>query len=220
MENGGEVVFVKIGHATSVLGTEVLVQDVAEIYCRDEKIAAAIRKLVVLDKPQQEKQQRKKNMRIAVSAMRVVRVIQTAFSNVQVQLLGETDFIVEFKAKVKQQKNGAPSARQVLLVVLLSIFTLIGSMYAIMAYNNDVGTIELFTKVYDLFGAGAWKPMKILEGSYAVGLALGIIIFYNHFGGKRFSTDPAPVEVEMDKYAQDVDDTLIERAAKEGQEIL
>lgn len=36
-----------------------------------------------------------------------------------------------------------------------------------------------------------------MEIMYAIGLALGIIIFYNHFGGKRLSSDPTPLEVQM-----------------------
>ena len=91
-------------------------------------------------------------------------------------------------------------------------------MYAVMAYNNDVGTIEIFDRVYSLFGNSGLKDLKLLEITYALGLAGGIILFYNHFGGKRFGTDPSPIEVEMQKYEKDVDDTLIERSDAKNEE--
>jgi len=102
---------------------------------------------------------------------------------------------------------------QGLLIAFVAAFTFVGSMYAIMAYNNDVSTIEIFEKVYEIFGADNAQQVKLLEIMYAVGLALGIIIFYNHFAGVRLS----PIEVEMDKYEKDVDDTLIDRKSKTEQ---
>ena len=65
--------------------------------------------------------------------------------------------------------------------------------------------------MYEIFGADNAQQVKLLEIMYAVGLALGIIIFYNHFAGVRLSGEPTPIEVEMDKYEKDVDDTLIDR---------
>ena len=81
-----------------------------------------------------------------------------------------------------------------------------------MAYNNDVNTIELFEKVYEMFGAGDFSEYKVIEISYAVGLFAGIVIFYNHFAGKKFTSDPTPIQVEMDKYESDIDTCMIDRS--------
>ena len=43
-----------------------------------------------------------------------------------------------------------------------------------------------------------------------MGIAVGILVFYNHFGGKRITKDPTPMEVEMRQYEDDVNKTLIE----------
>ena len=61
--------------------------------------------------------------------------------------------------------------------------------------------------------------LNILEVSYSVGLAAGIIIFFNHIGGRRITKDPTPIEVAMKGYEKDVDMTLIEMAGREGKEI-
>ena len=52
-----------------------------------------------------------------------------------------------------------------------------------------------------------------------LGLLIGITLFFNHIGGRRITTDPTPIEVEMRIYEKDVDDTLIETADREGKTI-
>lgn len=58
-----------------------------------------------------------------------------------------------------------------------------------------------------------------MEVSYSIGLAVGIILFFNHIGGRRITKDPTPIEVEMRIYERDVNDALIETADREGKTI-
>ena len=60
--------------------------------------------------------------------------------------------------------------------------------------------------------------LNALEVSYSVGLAAGIIIFFNHVGGRRITKDPTPIEVAMRNYEEDVDKALIATAEREGKE--
>lgn len=60
--------------------------------------------------------------------------------------------------------------------------------------------------------------LNTLEVSYSVGLAAGIILFFNHVGGRRLTKDPTPIEVAMRNYEEDVDKTLIVQAGREGKE--
>ena len=55
-----------------------------------------------------------------------------------------------------------------------------------------------------------------MELAYSAGLAAGIIIFFNHIGGRRITKDPTPIEVEMRVYEKDVNTALIETAEREG----
>lgn len=48
---------------------------------------------------------------------------------------------------------------------------------------------------------------------------MGIIVFFNHIGGRRITKDPTPIEVEMRVYEKDVNDALIETADREGKTI-
>ena len=58
-----------------------------------------------------------------------------------------------------------------------------------------------------------------MEISYSIGISIGILVFFNHFGKKRFSVDPTPMEVQMRVYENDIQTTLIENAARKEKEI-
>ncbi len=101
------------------------------------------------------------------------------------------------------------------LVCLVSFF---GTAFTIMAYHNDVGINDVFTEVYRMVMNREPQGLNVLELSYTVGLAAGIIIFFNHVGGRRITKDPTPIEVAMRNYEEDVDKALIATAGREGQE--
>ena len=58
-----------------------------------------------------------------------------------------------------------------------------------------------------------------LEVTYSIGLAVGIIVFFNHIGGRRITKDPTPIKVEMRIYEDDVNNALVETADREGKTI-
>lgn len=201
-----EVLYLQIERNVEVSKRDVTIGDVAEIYCSNKTIPAKVKTIKLLQIPDVKKK------RVCVSSMAVIEKITEMCPNVEVNNIGEADFIIDYMKEKPHSK-----VLQWTVIILVAVFVFIGSMYAIMAYNNDVGTAEIFAKVYEHFGQGL-EDSKILEIAYAVGLAAGIIIFYNHFGGKRFGTDPTPIEVEMDKYEKDLDSTLIDRSAAAGKE--
>ena len=86
-----------------------------------------------------------------------------------------------------------------------------------MAYHNDIGIADIFEKFY-IMVMGNPGNSAVLEVFYSIGLSLGIIIFFNHIGGRRITKDPTPIEVEMRIYESDVNKALIETASREGKE--
>ena len=95
-------------------------------------------------------------------------------------------------------------------MVLVCVTVFIGSAFSIMTFNNDVGVTQVFSQVYQLVMGRASDGFTMLEAMYSVGIAVGILVFYNHVGGKRITKDPTPMEVEMRQYEDDVNMTLIE----------
>ena len=58
-----------------------------------------------------------------------------------------------------------------------------------------------------------------MEVTYSIGIVIGILVFFNHFGRKRFSVDPTPMEVEMRLYENDIQTTLVENYSRKGKEV-
>ena len=73
--------------------------------------------------------------------------------------------------------------------------------------------------MYEIVTGEKSSGCTALEISYSIGLCIGIVIFYNHVGGRRITKDPTPLEVEMKIYEQNVNMTLVETAEREGKEI-
>ena len=108
--------------------------------------------------------------------------------------------------------------RQWLKVVLVCLVSFFGTAFTIMAYHNDVGIHEVFGEIYRIFMGSEPVGVNVLEISYSLGLAAGIIVFFNHIGGWRITKDPTPIEVSMRNYEEDVNKALIETAGREGRE--
>ena len=88
-----------------------------------------------------------------------------------------------------------------------------------MSFNNDVDAPKLFAQIYELITGKLSNGFTILEFTYSIGLIIGILVFFNHFGKKRFSVDPTPIEVEMRLYENDIQTTLVETYSRKGKEV-
>ena len=85
-----------------------------------------------------------------------------------------------------------------------------------MAFHNDISIGKVFEKIYGIVTGQPYDGYGVLEISYSIGLALGIIVFFNHVGGRRITKDPTPIEVEMRIYEDQVNTALVETADREG----
>ena len=148
-----------------------------------------------------------------VSITKVVEEIHSFYPKLTVVSLGETDVIMEYRSK--EPEPFMQGAKTGFLCVLLFV----GAAFAIMAFHNDISITELFDRFY-LQVMGSKKPaVSPLEIAYSIGLAVGILFFYNHFGKKKLTHDPTPIQVEMRKYEKDVDTAIIENGARRGENL-
>ena len=104
-----------------------------------------------------------------------------------------------------------------MIVVVAISFT--GAAFSIMAFNNDVDVTKLFGQVYELMTGSKSDGFSILELTYCLGLIIGILVFFNHFGKKKFTVDPTPMEVEMRLYENDIQTTLLETYSRKEKEL-
>ena len=85
-----------------------------------------------------------------------------------------------------------------------------------MTFNEDVNVSGVFDKIYLMVTGSEQTGGSILEICYAIGIPIGIIVFYNHFKRRDIKNDPTPIQVEMRTYEKDVDTTFIENCGRKG----
>lgn len=201
-------VYIKCSKSKCLDGPEVTVGDLASVYCEDVHIASKVKSLRVATRPKD------KSGRYVVSVLKIIELICNAVPGVAVESEGEFDTVVEFS-----DRKGKSSSFETVKVVVVCLITLIGGAFAIMAYNNDIGADNLILHIYELLQAEELRELKIFEYSYTVGLAVGIICFYGHFGNWKKGNDPTPLEVEMRLYEDDINTAVIKQSEREEVEI-
>lgn len=200
------VLYLKCEKDVETESRDVFLKDIASVICTDKNVCARC-KAIKVHHFQKDKQ------RVVISVMKLIQMITKECPEVLVQSVGETDVLIE-KIGVAEYK-GWRQWGKVLLVCCISFF---GTGFTIIAYNTEIEINEMFTKMYDVFGVESLQRINLLELSYSLGLAAGIIIFFNHIGGRRITKDPTPIEVSIKNYERDVNLALIETADREGTE--
>ncbi|NLL77418.1 MAG: stage V sporulation protein AA [Clostridiales bacterium] len=204
----GETLYLKAERSVEVTVDDVFLKDVAKVYCADSHIATKVKAIKI------HRFGEKEPKRQVFGILKLIEMIQQSCPNVVIENVGETDVLVK-RVNVDKHKGFIQSLK-IIFVAGISFF---GTAFTIMAFHNDIGINKVFGKVYELVMGQPAANYTILELAYSVGLSLGIIIFFNHIGGRRITKDPTPIEVEMRIYEKDVNDALIETADREGKTI-
>lgn len=208
MSTNNVTLYLKAEQNVELQSEDVYVKDIGKMTCTDEHILAKVKSIKLYHFKEGERK------RQVISILKVIEEIEKEFPNVTVENLGETDILVEW-IDVNKHKGAA----LVMKIIFVSAISFFGTAFTIMAFHNDIGINEVFSKVYEMVTGQASDGYGILEIAYSLGLAVGITVFFNHIGGRRITKDPTPIEVEMRVYETDVNKALIETADREGKMI-
>ena len=204
------IIYVKTDRNIEVKKPEVQLKDVAEIECGDTNVLARVKSLRIFKFRAEEK---KSQHRITVSVMNIISKIHEIYPKAEIVNLGENDFIITYE---EQQKK---SQFHWLKAAAVSAISFTGAAFSAMTFNNDVDLTQVFQQIYYLATGNRSDGFTILELTYSLGIIVGILVFFNHFGRKRFSVDPTPIEVEMRLYENDLQTTMIENNSRKGKEL-
>lgn len=202
------VLYLKAEQNAEVMEEHVCVKDIASVYCSDSTLCAKAKALKVHQFHEKEKK------RQVISVLKVIELIEKECPGVSVESVGENATLIEL-INVDRHKG----LLQWLKMVFVACISFFGTGFTIMAFHNDISINKIFARVYEMVMGYASDGCSILEVSYSIGLAAGIILFFNHIGGRRITKDPTPIEVEMRVYETDVNKALIETADREGKTI-
>lgn len=200
--------YIKGDRNVEVTEQDVFLKDIVNMECSDKKILPKLQTVKIL------KIHGNREQRYVVSVLEIIACIHAAYPEVEVQNLGEADIIVTY-----ENQKTPPYVWYILKVAVVAAIIFFGSAFSIMAFNNDVGETKLFGQIYELVMGKQSDGFTVLEVAYSIGLTFGILIFFNHFGKKRFTVDPTPMEVQMRLYENDIQTTLVENASRRKEEL-
>jgi len=179
----------------------ILVKDVAEVVATKE-VASKIKKMKLVDVDTSIKT--KQNYLISITD--IITVIQKTYPNYTINNVGEMDTWVQYLAQKSPDRAWVKWLKIAFVVVVLFI----GSSTAIMSFHTDGQMPKIFERYYSLFFGEEKTNPSLINIPYSIGLAVGIVVFYNHFMGKKITDDPTPIEVEMEQYDREVTETMVD----------
>lgn len=182
----------------------VYLQDVAKLSGSNSKVVDKCRVLPVMDLTAGQPG------RYVISMIDIIHEIQKKDPDLEVTHIGEPSFIVTYERE--KQQHVFFSWVKTAFVCLISFF---GTAFSIMTFNTDVDINKLFAQVYEQMTGKPAPGFSILEITYSLGIGLGVLFFFNHFGSKKLTQDPTPMQVQMRVYEDDVNNTIIEDINRE-----
>lgn len=214
MAESSETIYLKADRNIEVTKKDVTIGDVMKVECVDQGVLEKVLNIKLLKFSDDSNEEKAKKNRAAVSILKVISCIHKIYPEAEIQNMGETDFIVTYE----QQKTtgGFVHCLKAVAVIIIS-FT--GAAFSIMTFNNDVDVKKVFSQIYELTTGMKSDGFTVIELFYSIGIVIGILVFFNHFGKKRFTVDPTPIEVEMRLYENDLQTTLIEDFSRKEQEL-
>lgn len=201
-----ETIYIKVPECIEVTTPNVQFSNFLTIYCKNKKIENEIKSMhfFTFDREGQ----------IVVSILKIIELITEKYPDIVIENIGEEDFIIEYSTNTKHEK-----IKEVLSTLFICLVAFFGGGYAIMAYNTDVASKELFVYLSMLFLGNAKQGVLLLSIFYAIGLTLGIILFFNHIGNKKLTNDPTPLEIQMRLYEKDISTTIIKDVSRKQESI-
>ncbi len=200
-----KTLYLKLNKISTVHEKDVFLKDVASLYSDDQTVLAKCSLIKV--KTIRDGRDR----RYVEDVLDILRKINETDSAIQVTNLGETDYIINY-----QRPHSARSILQWGKTICVCAVCFCGAAFAIMTFNNDASITDVFREVYRMVLGQEWQGhVSVLELSYSIGLAVGILVFFNHFAAWKLNTDPTPLEVEMRLYEDNISKTLIASGGRE-----
>lgn len=202
-----ETLYMQFDRNVEVEHPKVQLQDVAKLACRDDKILNRCRVLPVISL------EAGKPGRYVVNVMDIVAKLGKEETGLDIVTSGEPVFIVTFVTDTRKHP-----VKEWLKAGGVCIITFFGMAFSIMTFNNDVDLGKLFSQIYQQVMGRPSDGFTILEISYSIGLGLGVLLFFNHFGKWKLTQDPTPMQVQMRLYEEDVNTTILEDKQREQEQ--
>ena len=199
------VLYIKIDQSVEVTNTKVTLMDIAKLYSADIALVHDLNSQVVMtvDSNQDKK--------YCFSIMKIIQIITECHPEVEIVNLGETEFVVSYK-KPKKTKKFVEYTK----TAFAGMVIFFGGAFSIMTFNEDASISDIFSNVYRMVMGHEKTGWSAMEVGYSIGIAVGVILFFNHFSKVKLNKDPTPMQIEMRKYENDINSTLVKDVSRKG----
>lgn len=178
--------------------------DICEVYCQNQAFRRWLQQLPV------ENIQENESGRLIISVLDLIETMNCQAEknypdlHLQFENLGEGQVIIE-RRMADRERRWLTCAK----VGLAGLTIFAGSAFAIMTYDQDVDVTGVFAHIYKMMLGYVPDQPGVLEAAYAFGVAAGILLFFAPFTASKRRKEPSPIEIEMEKYESDIEDTII-----------
>mgnify|MGYP001064878480 CR=1 FL=1 len=203
-----DILYVKAEQNIPVTKRDLTLKDVATLYSVNKAMVQKLEKEPFYTIP---KDGQKLTM---FTITKVYETIHKLYPQITIENLGEQDFIVEYEEGKKPSK-----AWEYVKAVLVTAVVFFGAAFTIMTFNEDVNVSGVFEKIYQIVTGEMKTGGSVLEISYAIGMPIGIIVFYNHFKRRDIKNDPTPIQIEMRTYEEQMNKAMLKSSSREGKTI-
>ena len=163
-----DTLYLQLDQNIQINHPHIYLQDIAKLSCSNSKILNRLRVMPVINLDPN------KPGRYVMSVMDLISEIKKKEPDLEINNIGEADFIITFK-----NKPGSGLVWQWCKIIFVGLAAFFGAGFSIMTFNNDVG------------------------------IGLGVLFFFNHFGHMKITDDPTPMQIQMRLYEENVNKTLI-----------
>ena len=160
-----DTLYLQLDQNIQINHPHIYLQDIAKLSCSNSKILNRLRVMPVINLDPN------KPGRYVMSVMDLISEIKKKEPDLEINNIGEADFIITF--------------------------------------NNDVDVGSLFSQIYTQVTGQTSGHFTVLEITYSIGIGLGVLFFFNHFGHMKITDDPTPMQIQMRLYEENVNKTLI-----------
>lgn len=180
---------------------ELTVADVAQVV-GDCDVVDKVKEQLVYKITEQDK------THVVIDVMKVIHVIQEHAPELQLNLLGPAQTVVEI---VYEKKAVNP-----VFFALVWLLLFAGAGLAIIYFHEDVSMQQVHQRLYYMITGKVNDKPLLFQIPYSIGLGVGMILFFNHVFQKRINEEPSPLEVEMFQYQQSLDQYVMVNENKES----
>ena len=202
-----QIVYVKPTKQAKIMGTtRVRVRDLAQLE-GESKVVQRLLSVEVL-RLKEEKEQK-----VYASFLDIARAIRRENPGLTLECVGELDTVILYQPQAKKEKKSL----EILKVTVVCFVLFWGSMLTLMTFHNEASIPEVFMNMHQLLtGEETARPLVLIL-SYTTGIALGIGCFFNHFGKKKLTDDPTPLQVEFVSYKKQIDEAIVDELEEQRQ---